>query len=86
MRQIRARLAGSANAAAEPDWMDAITRSKDPFLAMAAQLGLATDGVDQEIDSLGALMAGTGYVGLVHSDLVSRQHAYRRRQLPDHRL
>jgi hypothetical protein len=67
--QIRGRLAGSAGAGTEPDWMDAITRSKEPFLAMAAQLGLATNGVDQEIDSLGALMAGTDYVGLVHSDL-----------------
>jgi hypothetical protein len=67
--QIRARLAGSADAVMEPDWMDAITRSKEPFLAMAAQLGLAADGVDQEIDSLGALMAGAGYVGLAHSDL-----------------
>jgi aminoglycoside phosphotransferase (APT) family kinase protein len=67
--QIRAGLAGSAGAVVEPDWMDAITRSKDGFLAMAAELGLATDGVDREIDSLGALMTGAGYVGLVHSDL-----------------
>ncbi len=49
--------------------MDAIARSKERFLAMAAQLGLATDGADREIDSLGDLMAGAGYVGLVHSDL-----------------
>jgi aminoglycoside/choline kinase family phosphotransferase len=68
-RQIRAGLAGSAGAVMEPDWMDAITRGKERFLAMAAELGLATDGVDQEIDSLGALMTGAGYVGLVHSDL-----------------
>ena len=67
--QIRARLAGNGGAAMEPDWMDAIGRSKERFLAMAAQLGLSTDGVEREIDSLGALMAGTGYVGLVHSDL-----------------
>ena len=67
--QIRAGLAGSAGAGMEPDWMDAIARSKERFLAMAAHLGLATDGVDREIDSLGALMAGAGYVGLVHSDL-----------------
>jgi hypothetical protein len=67
--QIRARLAGSADGEVAPDWMDAITRSKEPFLAMAAQMGLAIDGVDQEIDSLQALMAGTGNVGLVHSDL-----------------
>ena len=67
--QIRARLAGPADAVLEPDWMDAIARSKERFLAMAAQLGLATDGADREIDSLGDLMAGAGYVGLVHSDL-----------------
>ncbi len=67
--QIRARLAGSADGEVAPDWMDAITRSKEPLLAMAAQMGLAIDGIDQEIDSLQALMAGTGYVGLVHSDL-----------------
>jgi hypothetical protein len=70
--QIRARLAGSAGAAMEPDWMDAIGRGKERFLAMAAQLGQSTNGVEREIDSLGALMAGTagaGYVGLVHSDL-----------------
>ena len=51
--QIRARLAGSADAATAPDWMDAIAGSKEPFLAMATHLGLATDGVDREIDSLG---------------------------------
>ena len=52
-----------------PDWIDAIGGSKEPFLAMAAQLGLSTDGVGREIDSLGGLMDGAGYVGLVHSDL-----------------
>jgi hypothetical protein len=67
--RIRERLAGSADAAMAPDWMHAIARSKEPFLAMAAQLGLATDGVDREIESLGGLMTGAGYVGLVHSDL-----------------
>jgi len=67
--RIRAGLGGSADAAPAPDWMDAIAGSKERFLAMAARLGLATDGVDREIDSLGALMEGDGYVGLVHSDL-----------------
>jgi len=67
--ELRARLAGAADGEAPPDWGDAIARSKERFLAMAAQLGLATHGVDQEIDSLGALMGGAGYVGLVHSDL-----------------
>jgi Ser/Thr protein kinase RdoA (MazF antagonist) len=66
---LRTRIAGSADGEVTPDWMDAIARSKEPFLAMAAELGLATDGVDQEIDSLGVLMAGGGHVGLVHSDL-----------------
>jgi aminoglycoside/choline kinase family phosphotransferase len=67
--QIRERLTGSDEAAMTPDWIDAIGRSKEPFLAMAAQLGLSTDGVGREIDSLGGLMDGAGYVGLVHSDL-----------------
>ena len=67
--QIRGRPAGSAEGAMAPDWVHAIASGKEPFLAMAAQLGLATDGVDQEIDSLGRLMTGAGYVGLVHSDL-----------------
>jgi hypothetical protein len=67
--QIRAGLAGSDAAAMTPGWMDAIARSKEPFLAMASQLGLATDGVGREIDSLGILMGGAGYVGLVHGDL-----------------
>jgi aminoglycoside/choline kinase family phosphotransferase len=67
--KIRVRLHGSADAAMAPDWMDAIARSKEPFLAMAAQLGLPTDGADREIDSLGTLLEGDGYVGLVHSDL-----------------
>ena len=67
--QIRGRLAGHADGAIAPDWLHAIASSKEPFLAMAAQLGLETDGVDEEIDSLGRLMTGAGYVGLVHSDL-----------------
>ncbi len=67
--ELRARLAGSASVEIAPDWMHAITRSKERFLAMAAQLGLATDGADREIDTLVTLLAGAGYVGLVHSDL-----------------
>ena len=67
--RIRERLAPSTDPATAPDWMDAIARSREPFLAMAAQLGLSTDGVGQEIDSLGGLLEGAGYVGLVHSDL-----------------
>jgi hypothetical protein len=67
--EIQARLGGAPDAAQPPDWMDAIARSKEPFLEMAAQLGLSTDGVSREIDALGGMMEGAGYVGLVHSDL-----------------
>jgi hypothetical protein len=67
--EIRARVSGTADDAATPDWTDAIARSKERFLAMAAGLGLATSGVQEEIDSLLPLMEGAGYVGLVHSDL-----------------
>jgi Ser/Thr protein kinase RdoA (MazF antagonist) len=67
----RTRRADGARSEAEagPHWMAAIARSKGPFLSMAAQLGLATDGVAEEIDSLVPLMNGAGYVGLVHGDL-----------------
>jgi aminoglycoside/choline kinase family phosphotransferase len=66
---LRARFAGSADVGIAPDWMHAIARSKERFLALAAQLGLATDGADREIDTLVTLLEGAGYVGLVHSDL-----------------
>ena len=67
--QIRARHARSAQASADPDWISATARGKEGFLTLSAQLGLPTDGMAEEIDSLGALMGGSGYVGLVHSDL-----------------
>ena len=34
-------------------------------------MGLPTKGVAEEIDSLGALMGGSGYADLMHSDLKS---------------
>jgi hypothetical protein len=54
----------------EPHWIGAIPRGKEPFLRVAAQLGLPADGVAAEIDSLPELMRGPGdaYTGLVHSD------------------
>jgi hypothetical protein len=67
--EIRARHARSADTPMDPDWIAAIARGKETFLAVSAQLGLPTAGVGDEIDSLGALMTGSGYVGLVHSDL-----------------
>jgi Ser/Thr protein kinase RdoA (MazF antagonist) len=59
-------------AAAEPEWMGAITGGKESFLAVTARLGVASGGVGEEIDSLAELLRGagpgSGYTGLVHSD------------------
>jgi Ser/Thr protein kinase RdoA (MazF antagonist) len=73
---LRARYAPGA--ALEPAWMGAIERGREAFLGVAAGLGLATDGVGDEISGLGALMSGagsggsglggSGYLGLVHGD------------------
>lgn len=54
----------------EPQWIGAIARGKEPFLRIAAELGLPVDGVAAEIDTLPALMRGPGdaYTGLVHGD------------------
>jgi hypothetical protein len=41
---------------------------KEPLLEVAARLGLPVDGAGAEIDSLDALMRGSGYTGLVHGD------------------
>jgi hypothetical protein len=65
--EIRARH-GQSGFPMDPDWIDAIARHKARFLAVSAQLGLPTAGVEDEIDSLPALMGGSGYIGLVHSD------------------
>ena len=67
--EIRARHARSAEPSTDPDWIAATAKGKERFLALSARLGLPTKGVAEEIDSLGALMGGSGYVGLVHSDL-----------------
>jgi Ser/Thr protein kinase RdoA (MazF antagonist) len=58
---LRARYAPGA--ALEPAWMGAIERGREAFLGVAAGLGLATDGVGDEISGLGALMSGSGSVG-----------------------
>ena len=54
----------------EPDWIQATARGKEPFLRVAAGLGLPVDGVAAEIDTLAELMRGPGdaYTGLVHGD------------------
>jgi len=65
--EVRARRATSADSAA-PDWLGAIVGGKERFLALTSRLGLPSDGVDDEIDSLEVLLHGAGHTGLVHSD------------------
>jgi hypothetical protein len=66
---IRTRRRRDAESSMAPYWIDVIAKNTEPFLALAAQFGLATAGVAEEIDSLDALMSGSGHAGLVHSDL-----------------
>ena len=51
-----------------PAWAGAIGRGRDAFLSAVGGLGLITDGVEDELAGLDAMMAGAGYLGLVHSD------------------
>jgi Ser/Thr protein kinase RdoA (MazF antagonist) len=51
-----------------PRWRDAVQRGKEPFLATAAALGVASDGVAEEIDQVHQMIIGTSYLGLVHGD------------------
>lgn len=48
--------------------MTALDRGTAPFLALAAGLGLPTEGVAGEISGLGGLLDGTGFAALVHGD------------------
>jgi hypothetical protein len=66
--EIRTRH-GQSKSPVDPHWIAFLARGKAPFLAVAAQLGLPTAGLEDEIDSLPALMGGSGHLGLVHSDL-----------------
>lgn len=54
----------------EPHWVPAVARGREPFLRVAAQLGVPHEGAEAEIDSLIPLARGPGdaYAGLVHSD------------------
>jgi hypothetical protein len=54
----------------QPHWVAAMAKGKDPFLGIAARLGVAGKEVESEIDSLLPLMRGPGdaYTGFVHSD------------------
>ena len=53
---------------AAPRWRDAVHRGKEPFLTAAAALGVAGDGVAEEIDQVHRMIIGTNYLGLVHGD------------------
>jgi aminoglycoside/choline kinase family phosphotransferase len=66
--EIRARH-GQSESPMDPDWIDAVARDGARFLEVSTQLGLPTADVDDEIDSLPALMGSSGHIGLVHSDL-----------------
>jgi Ser/Thr protein kinase RdoA (MazF antagonist) len=64
--RLRARHGPGVEAA--PRWRDAVQRGKEPFLAAAATLGVASDGVAEEIDQVHRMIIGTSYLGLVHGD------------------
>jgi hypothetical protein len=63
---VRARRAPSVPTG--PEWPDRVAESKQPLLEVAVRLGLSVEGAAAEIDSLGGLMHGSGYTGLVHGD------------------
>lgn len=66
LAELRAKLAPGA--APETRWLDVIRRHGPVFLSAAASLGVAVDGVAEEIDQILAMVSGTGYAGLVHGD------------------
>ena len=49
-------------------WQSVLARDTERFLIMAAALGLATDGVTDEIAGLGSMLTNPRYQGLVHGD------------------
>jgi Ser/Thr protein kinase RdoA (MazF antagonist) len=51
-----------------PAWTGAAGRGREAFFGVAAMLGLAADGVEREIAELDMMLAGPGYLGLVHGD------------------
>jgi Ser/Thr protein kinase RdoA (MazF antagonist) len=63
---LRARYAPGAPASTA--LLGGIEEGKEPFLAAAATLGLATGGAAAEIDELGPMLNAAGYLGLVHGD------------------
>jgi aminoglycoside phosphotransferase (APT) family kinase protein len=51
-----------------PAWLGAAERHRDVFLEVVARLDVPADGVTGEISQMTAMLAGTGYAGLVHGD------------------
>ncbi len=51
-----------------PRWLTEIAQGKDPFLAVAARLGLPIEGVASEIDQITVTLREAGNLGLVHDD------------------
>jgi hypothetical protein len=56
----------------QPWWLEKIERERGRFLRVASRLGVATEGVDGEIDRLVRTLRGSRYRSFVHGDL-SRQ-------------
>jgi Ser/Thr protein kinase RdoA (MazF antagonist) len=52
-----------------PWWLERIDSRRAPFIRVAAELGVATDGVDTEIDEIVRLLAGERHRAFVHGDL-----------------
>ena len=51
-----------------PGWFGAAGRGQEAFLALVGTLGVTASGVAEEIAGIGPLLAGPGYLGLVHGD------------------
>lgn len=58
----------AAPAPAEAQLLERLRQGTEPFLAVAAGLGLPVKGTDGEIAALPALLRGSGHAGLVHGD------------------
>lgn len=65
----RARARYSPAAGSRPWWLERIERGRGQFLRVASVLGVATEGVDAEIDGLLRMLGGPRDLSFVHGDL-----------------
>lgn len=65
----RARARYSPAAGSHPWWLERIERGRGQFLRVASVLGVATEGVDAEIDGLVRMLGGPRDLSFVHGDL-----------------